>query len=334
MKNSCRTVRLTRIPSEEGRLSYFPAPYRDECYYSVLCRYMVHSGIPSTRGTLKTLFGKDVSPGSALMMPFLSCRIPEWVNVETGITEEKVIREHTASGYFSIVYRKKEMETLLRRIRMGEKCGCRISYKGSFASSFLRYCPACACEEKLEYGEMYWHRMHQLEGVAFCIRHRMPLVESDVRIYDTKRRFIPASYALRDMYRKTLEECVGRFSSGSIKHEEKYGAIYRDIEWMMHNGAGTEGLDFIIPRYTSLLSARGWIVEDGGNVENVSLLKNDITQFFGKDFLDDLHLKVHEYLEWESIPPVVAKYMTPLQHVLMMEYLSGSAKKFFEDEAG
>ena len=42
-----------------------------------------------------------------------------------------------------------------------------------------------------------------------------------------------------------------------------------------------------------------------------------------------LHLNLHEYFEWESAPIVIAKYLTPLQHVLLMEFLCGSVEAFF-----
>jgi hypothetical protein len=45
----------------------------------------------------------------------------------------------------------------------------------------LRLCPICANEDKNAFGEPYWHRSHQVAGVATCYRHRIRLVETLIR---------------------------------------------------------------------------------------------------------------------------------------------------------
>lgn len=40
-------------------LQYFPTPYPDELWYSVLGRYHVRSGNPNSATTLRELFGEE-----------------------------------------------------------------------------------------------------------------------------------------------------------------------------------------------------------------------------------------------------------------------------------
>lgn len=40
-----------------------------------------------------------------------------------------------------------------------------------YLPAVLRYCPACAQEDRRRYGERYWHRVHQLPGVYLCSDH-------------------------------------------------------------------------------------------------------------------------------------------------------------------
>ena len=44
-----------------------------------------------------------------------------------------------------------------------------------------KYCPKCALRDRECYGEAYWHRVHQLQGVTVCPEHGVPLIESAVR---------------------------------------------------------------------------------------------------------------------------------------------------------
>jgi len=47
---------------------------------------------------------------------------------------------------------------------------------------YLRYCPICAEADRERYGESYWHRVHQMQGVDICPYHHCRLVDSSVLI--------------------------------------------------------------------------------------------------------------------------------------------------------
>lgn len=40
-------------------ISFFPSPYPDELWYSVICRYHVHSGNYCAKHTLRQLYGDN-----------------------------------------------------------------------------------------------------------------------------------------------------------------------------------------------------------------------------------------------------------------------------------
>ena len=104
---------LKRTFYETDVLSFFPTPYPDESYYSVLCRYMVHSGLPSTRDTLLALFGREISPRPTLLLPYMSTALSYRINPETAVTEETIVRSHTAIYYLGIAHRHKETKTII-----------------------------------------------------------------------------------------------------------------------------------------------------------------------------------------------------------------------------
>ena len=321
---------LNRTSSETDMLGFFPAPYPDESYYSILCRYMVHSGLPSTRETLLALFGRATSPCSTLLLPNMSSPLSRRISPETGITEETIIRSHTAAHYLVIAHRKAETQTVMARIRRGAKFGCRMNYRSSLSSPRLRYCPLCAYEEKVTYGEMYWHRLHQLDGIMYCERHGIGLEESGVSLADIKRSFIPASYALRDIFDKTLDDVAEQARSGPKYLLDKNTAICRDIRWLMENGGRINGIEETIKRYENMLSRTEAVRYNKGTIGDLQGLRSKVRDYHGEDFLDSLHLHVHEYFEWSDAPTIIAKFLTPLQHVLMMEFFCGSAEKFYK----
>jgi hypothetical protein len=310
-----------------GTLSFFPAPYPDECYYSILCRFMVHSGMPSTAQALKTLFGRIITPSSTVLMPYMSSRVPEWLSSETGISEDTFIRNHTAYHYISISFWKHEREAVREQMRAGEAKGYRNRYRRSMAPA-LRYCPACAYEEKVKYGEMYWHRIHQLNGISCCVKHGIQLADSGTDLKKMKRSLVPASFVLQEIYRNTLCGISEKMLPESEEILKKHRQLQRDVIWLMQHGEEMGGLEGITGRYGKELTAQGWADGKNGRVTDMPRLIKDLREYFGSGYLNSLGLERYEFLEWKSVPVIVAKFLSPLEHVLMMEYLCGSARKF------
>ena len=309
-------------------LSFFPVPYPDECYYSVLCRYMVHSGISSIKEISHSLFGRMVCPSATMLLPYLSSRVPEWINAETGITEVTFIRDHTAFHYLSIGRKQHEKEVMLQQIRMGERSNYIKGYRRNIASAYLRYCPICAYEEKIKYGEMYWHRQHQLKGNLYCLEHGAKLIDSEIDLRRIKRVLIPASFALSDYYKKASRGIRQDIKPFPMELRQKQSVVQKDILWLMHHGEETGGLEGLISGYKSELAIRGLADNRYGRLEKIPKLIGKIQNYFGKAFLKNLCPEKYEFMKWESAPIGVVKYLSPLEHVLMMEYLCGSAEKF------
>lgn len=44
--------------------------------------------------------------------------------------------------------------------------------------TFLRFCPSCVEQDRTDFDETYWHRVHQLPGVEVCPHHATFLEES------------------------------------------------------------------------------------------------------------------------------------------------------------
>ena len=46
----------------------------------------------------------------------------------------------------------------------------------------MRYCPLCAADERKNYGETYWHRLHQIYELPVCPVHKCFLMNTDYKL--------------------------------------------------------------------------------------------------------------------------------------------------------
>ena len=149
------------------RLSFFPTPYPDECFYSIFARYYVRSGISSPKEACTKFFGCDRSLlASTVLLPRRLERMDYWIDPECGLTSKELICRHTSYPYQSVAYTDnlyREIEKIIKEgvpetgmypleRRMIAKSNC----PGS--GQYLRYCPECVRNDIRKYGETYWHR--------------------------------------------------------------------------------------------------------------------------------------------------------------------------------
>ena len=102
-----------------------------------------------------------------------------------------LLRQATTLPYFTR-FRRKDFEAEILSAMCGPD-GRRLKFllglpaSPSGASFPLRACPCCKLQDESDYGFAYWHRRHQLPGVAVCQLHAVRLRQSRFRI-DRRRR--------------------------------------------------------------------------------------------------------------------------------------------------
>ena len=163
--------------------AYFPTAYPDELLYSQLARYYTKSGYMAYTFAAEDLFvSETVRPD----MDFINSYTPAAVQAITrNMTMEAVVEKHTMfpcygrflpkerrqKAFQSLVFMKGNYHNLLP-----------IPQSKSGKVRCLRYCPACATNDREQYGEAYWHRIHQIIGIHICPFHRCYLMDSSVMI--------------------------------------------------------------------------------------------------------------------------------------------------------
>ena len=101
------------------------------------------------------------------------------------IPMQRIIEQHTMFPYYG---------RFLQKERRNQAYTEMIQTKGNYhnllpmpkrkgnTDRYLRYCPVCAENDRKQYGEAYWHRIHQLQGGNICPIHKCYLINSAVRI--------------------------------------------------------------------------------------------------------------------------------------------------------
>ena len=84
-------------------LTYFPLPYPDEWWYSVLCRYHVRSGRQKAATTLHELYGEHPLTHGRLF-PGGDCHAVIKQLPESVIALKRVLLEHTLMPYYLRFY--------------------------------------------------------------------------------------------------------------------------------------------------------------------------------------------------------------------------------------
>lgn len=162
---------------------YLPEIYPDELVYSWLARYYIQTGYVRYAFVAEELFkSKTVRPDIEFVNQYTASMLQ-------AITEKmpmsEIIENHTMFPYYG---------RFLQKERRNQAYTEMIQTKGNYhnllpmpkrrcaADRHLRYCPVCAVNDRKQYGEAYWHRIHQLQGIKICSQHRCYLLDSKVQI--------------------------------------------------------------------------------------------------------------------------------------------------------
>ena len=164
-------------------IAYFPTAYPDELLYSQLARYYTKSGYMAYTFAAEELFvSKTVRPD----INFINSFTPAAVQAITrDISMEAVVEKHTMfSSYGRFLPKKRRQKAFqsLASMKGNYHNLLPISQSKNGEVRCLRYCPACAANDREQYGETYWHRIHQIIGIHVCPIHQCYLVDSGVTI--------------------------------------------------------------------------------------------------------------------------------------------------------
>ncbi|RJW53976.1 hypothetical protein DXC92_01535 [Clostridiales bacterium TF09-2AC] len=154
-------------------LQYFPTPYPDELWYSVLCRYHIRNG------NYNLLMARNRSQ-CPVQLFFPDSSISETISQlpEGLFSVRDIALNHTLLPYFSRMYTQERKQELVNSLYSSTMENSNPEWR-VIARSMpkLKYCPECISEDQGRYGESYWHREHQIPHMPICRKHGCRLKE-------------------------------------------------------------------------------------------------------------------------------------------------------------
>lgn len=164
-------------------IAQFPSFYPDELVYSLLARYYVRSGYMRYTFAAEDLFqSKTVRPD----IEFVNQYTPAALQMITkNMPLEQVIEKHTMFPYYGrFLFKERRNKAFEALVHMQGNYHNLLPMpkRKNGTDRFLRYCPVCAENDRKQYGEAYWHRLHQLQGIKICPIHGCYMNDSDVMI--------------------------------------------------------------------------------------------------------------------------------------------------------
>ncbi len=298
-----------------------PKPYPDELLYSIIARTAYHYGYWSPTQLLLPLFGSReviAVPDLPSNLAALAARTSEaW-----GLSAEELAVRHTLLGYYTHFQGSRLRQDILasmyerggfNQVRLGICAGSALSPKR------FRLCLQCHEEDKmqshaegrLQYGETYWHRSHQLPGVLVCDRHGIVLHETSVLFRPVGRHDYTA--APQEVLHTEL-----RPIAGVLQRPEVAQRIAMHSASLLNQAPRcTDAL----PDYREVLAAHGFTSRNGG----AKHLRVAVRDCLGADLVEQsLRAEAgRDPLQWlEEVLRKPRRPMHPYRHVLMEVFLA------------
>ena len=172
-------------------LPYFPSPYPGEWWYSVLCRYHVRSGHSKYATTINELYGGRPMVHGRLI-PGGDCAAI-LSNLPPGVLSiDDVLANHTLLPYYTRFFAPDKKRQVWEALRASHGSGITsIRTQMPDGTEGLKYCPTCYLLDTAEYGEPFWHRVHQIPLLPICPMHQVPLVVVPAKFTRLSEMFLP-----------------------------------------------------------------------------------------------------------------------------------------------
>lgn len=105
---------------------------------------------------------------------------------------DDVLANHTLLPYYTRFFAPDKKRQVWEALRAGHGSGITsIRTQMPDGTEGLKYCPTCYLLDTAEYGEPFWHRVHQIPLLPICPMHQVPLVVVPVKFTRLSEMFLP-----------------------------------------------------------------------------------------------------------------------------------------------
>ncbi|MEM7553347.1 MAG: TnsD family transposase [Cyanobacteria bacterium P01_A01_bin.84] len=309
-------------------LGFFPTLYPGELLYSGIARYQIRSGNLSPKANIEELFNSRNITATA----DLPCGLDNLVqNLPpcSSITADNLIQNHTLYPFYAPFLPPKRAKLVYRLMKSTKGRNIHTT-AGVMASvmrtlQYFRFCPKCLQSDLNEYGETYWHRLHQIQGVIFCPVHEIPLQNSSVSIQTSNRHQYEAASEL-NCSSKSLKH---NYNKTTVKHLVN---LAEDIAKLLENNYSSQTFEWFTKKYQTLLTERGY-ANVFGRVRQKKLI-DDFIYFYNAEFLEITNSIVAYKKNNNWVSRIARKHRQvfhPIRHLLIIRFLEESVDSFFNN---
>jgi hypothetical protein len=310
-------------------ISFFPDPYPDELLYSVCARYKDRMCYPNSASAIQDFFGS--SNASAVID--LPSRIDYLISIlppNHSYTADRIINNHTLAPFYIPFLPFKRAQLLRKDMKQTsgvththERVG--ITTTNIKTPCWLRFCSLCARKDTNQFGEKYWHRVHQIPGVELCPTHAVLLENSPARWQSPNNlsRLVSANSVI-PISQPSLSDASNSPQTHLLK-------IAQDVAWLLNWHGHSSDIRFLRKRYYNLLLKRG-LAYFNGKIKTSSL-SGELVSFFTQEFLTKMHSGVENYAKgwvYRLVHTNTLKITQhPVRHLLLITFLGYTAEEFF-----
>lgn len=320
-------------------ITFFPTPYPDELLYSIIARYHIRSGNNNAKATLRDLFNSTTVTAVVELPSNINTLISN-LPVGTSFKAEELIYNHTMFPYFTAFITEDRAKRIYDYMLSdnGSKIYSELGLSNSYIklNTYLRFCPECVEEDLKQYGETYWHRIHQVAGLNFCIKHKKLLYISTAAIrLKNRQEYINSMMEIcMNMNNKNFKpiEMIGIENTSYVFEDLKNKSltIGRNIDYLLNNKVEFKELnhfrEFYIDRLVENKLAAGI-----NSIYQDELLPK-FKSFWGEMLLENLNCNfdIDKRHNWVStITRKHRKGFHPIQHILFMKFLDINIEDIF-----
>lgn len=309
-------------------LVYFPKPYPDEDFRSIIYRYHIRSGKLLFEETNEELFHLRSKRNI-----YFHHNISELVRLlnQRKYTTYYFLNNHTIYPLINsfLPYQKKEdfKQSLFIKDSLKNK---RIFQ--DYIAKEIKYCHKCLEEDYEKYGEVYSHRFHQIHFLNYCERHQTELIS----------KCPECGELLSNHYGKVLltspfcKNGHSLISNDSFYNEcpQQVKDIFQDIYFIISN-SNKINRDFVVDILYSELGKCGY-AEIYSEYIQLKKLKKDFSVFL-TSYLQIFDIQYNKVIDTRFYEVFTKKsYSVPniLAYLFLIQFVSNSAEEFFSKTKG
>ncbi|WP_391560719.1 TnsD family Tn7-like transposition protein [Robertmurraya sp.] len=274
----------------ENKLAFFPTPYLEEDFRSIIYRYHVRSLHISHERTKKEVLGYKGNTTLPRNLNEITERIPG------NVTSDDIIYNHTLFPLLKPFLNEHLMDKVYRDLVSHPDLNKSINAKNyikHIVSDEIRYCLDCIREDYNNLGEVYIHRLHQCKYIFVCYKHKKILL-SNCPICETplaeQKRFTFLGQPCCSNGHNLLD-----FKVSSL-HEENHfiqEALLEDTSFLLSKARSLTH-DYLKVKYLSWLYSKQYITLLGELFQPRAFV-DDFINFFSTEVLDKLGM-TEDYL--------------------------------------